>query len=264
MATPKIPGDQPIDDDELAAEVSSHRRRHARRRNRRQHQKIPKKSSPPTPSTQKTIARISPPTEKSTNQPTGESKPKESPPANKFQFPAFYVERQFHVGWPTLAGFARVRNRPASTNQSVPRVIPASYCHSEQNHLRPEQADKSKPVIPTGAGRRLFFSFAPANGSVREAEGSLFRLAEAPPNLTVRFLRNPFTIDAATKILNHRTTQKNARTPAKNHRPRRHRLSPPRRTTHRQRTSPRQRPGHHRTRLQSRCQRRSHRSRGQS
>jgi hypothetical protein len=40
----------------------------------------------------------------------------------------------------------------------------------------------SKPVIPTGAGRRIFFSSAPANESVRGVEESLFDLAGAPPN----------------------------------------------------------------------------------
>src|ERR1700675_160902 len=185
------------------------------------HREIPKPYSPPTPSTQKIVAKIlhqqaRPLTSQAEN-------PRESPPANK------------------------------SRNQAIPSFNPF------------QSLPLAKPVIPTGAGRRIFFSFAPANESACAAEESLFDAAVAPPNLTVRFLPNPFTIDSVIQIhLNHRTHSKNARTPTKNNRPCRHRLSPPRGTTHPQRTSPRQRPSHHRAWLQSRRQRRPHRSRGQT
>jgi len=45
-------------------------------------------------------------------------------------------------------------------------------------HNRPEHVDAQPPrqptVIPTEAGRRFFFFFAPAKKSAREVEGSLF------------------------------------------------------------------------------------------
>src|ERR1700724_1254829 len=54
--------------------------------------------------------------------------------------------------------------------------------------------DKVKTVIPTGASRRFFFSFAPAKEAAREVEESLFDLRVNPspsfPNRSARKKKN--------------------------------------------------------------------------
>jgi len=72
-------------------------------------------------------------------------------------------------------------NRLAQTEALVDQR-PSKPVSPPLERIRIRTPTPGNPVIPTGAGRRIFFSFAPANESVRGVEESLLDLAGAPSN----------------------------------------------------------------------------------
>src|SRR5216684_535136 len=125
----------------------------------------------------------------------------------------------------------RLRNlpHPPTTNSSAnaksnprPKVCPAAS--STKSRRKPSPPPPANNLLPKFLSRLILSFVLPVDFGCRFC-----------------FLRCYASLASSANIEPH------ARTPAKNHRARRHRFPPPRRTTHSQRTSPRQRKNHSRT-----------------